>query len=1333
MKSLIPEFIDEAFSAGERQGRFRAFALFIDLTDFTPLTEAMMNQGKEGAEKLSLFLNSMFAPLVRMVYERGGFVPYFAGDAFHGIFPLALHEEEQLESILQLANEIRQFVVDLPPVEKFKVGVKQGLELGEAEWGIVGKDEVHSFYFRGSAIDGSSDAQCEAKEQELVVSESIKRLSPKGVKFKSVKDFFKVTSIPNDILRKEVKKAPRSKGISKKVAKLFLPTSIIETDHPGEFRNVISTFISFEGAKDHEQLDVFVSEILQLFSSYGGYFKEVDFGDKGGVLVGFFGAPVGFEDNDSRALEVLCTVQEKLETNPRLASIRMRGGLTRGTAFTGNIGGDERAQYAVVGNNVNLAARLMMKAEWGEIFVDENLKRNKGFAFAKKGDFKYKGVADLMPTYLLESKKETSSELLFQNPMIGRVKELKSLLTFLKSQIDLKIGSITLLLGEAGIGKSIFLQKAKDHFTREGKMDWYRLQPDPIIARPFHCFIQFLKQFFLQNNAQTKTENRRLFDNSYNSFLSKFESEIGTGEVLDELERTRPIIAALVGVTYENSVWEQLDAKGRFENAIAAITNFIVANGSLNPLFLEIEDAHALDENSQALLQKLVPLIKELPIQILLAARTSDTGEKPKSILPEWAEVLPSLELNLSAFAKSETKQLAESILEGKISEQLSDLLQRTSDGNPFYIEQIVQYFSETNILKKVKKEWTVKETEVGLSDSIQSILVARIDRLSNMVKETVKAAAVIGREFEMPVLTEVLSNDTLLSDLDATVVAEQVKTGERVQIWQAINELRYIFKHSLFRKTVYEMQLRSRLRKLHKLIAEAIEKLYEANLEERYRDLAFHYQEAQVPAKAIEYLKKAAIQARENFQNQRAIELYEQLLAFYKKGDYARDEVVALLKKSSVYELIGDWEACEKNLKSALRKAKKLEEKKLIARVDNELGRLHLLQGEYLKANEHFEKAIANFKSAKDQHGIAKCNGNIGIWHFRKGAYENAKKYLRQSIQLSRELEIIIDPQIVSSLGLAHMNQGNFAEGIHEIKEELNVAVARNDKRSMSNLLTFMGILQMEKEDHEDALESLEQAFELSESLGNKLLISITTGCIGSIYQEKGDFKTAMTNFDKDLKICLELGDKQGIAIAHGLVGELQAIIGEFDKARRHLKKSSKVSKKIGYQKGFAKAENNMGDIYYAQKRFDKAEKKYKKAVAVSRAMNNKLVLGESLLELGQTVLELGKLKKAQSLHDEALAIGEELGNEDFIFGLKILQNRIEAVKGNQAAAIAGLYEMKKEYMAPEEIANVLYQLALLEPNEASHKEKVIAIYRELFSKTPRFIYKNRIKELGG
>ena len=146
MKPLIPEFIEEAFSAGERQGKFPALALFIDLTDFTPLTEGMMKKGKQGAEELSLFLNSMFAPLVKLVYQHGGFVPYFAGDAFHGIFPEEEDLDSQLERVLHLADEVRKFVKSLPPIETYKVGVKQGIAFGEVEWGIVGRKDINTFY-----------------------------------------------------------------------------------------------------------------------------------------------------------------------------------------------------------------------------------------------------------------------------------------------------------------------------------------------------------------------------------------------------------------------------------------------------------------------------------------------------------------------------------------------------------------------------------------------------------------------------------------------------------------------------------------------------------------------------------------------------------------------------------------------------------------------------------------------------------------------------------------------------------------------------------------------------------------------------------------------------------------------------------------------------------------------------------------------------------------------------------------------------------------------------------------------------------------------------------
>jgi predicted ATPase len=138
----------------------------------------------------------------------------------------------------------------------------------------------------------------------------------------------------------------------------------------------------------------------------------------------------------------------------------------------------------------------------------------------------------------------------------------------------------------------------------------------------------------------------------------------------------------------------------------------------------------------------------------------------------------------------------------------------------------------------------------------MNAVLTARVDRLSFLVRETVKAAAVIGREFDLPVLSEVMKNqeDFIARNGNShLLLKEQIQTAERSQIWHAMNELRYIFRHSLLREAIYDMQMRVRLRELHASIAESIEKLYAQNLDERFVDLAFHYEQAENTVKTIE------------------------------------------------------------------------------------------------------------------------------------------------------------------------------------------------------------------------------------------------------------------------------------------------------------------------------------------------------------------------------------------------------------------------------------------------------------------------------------------------
>ena len=185
-------------------------------------------------------------------------------------------------------------------------------------------------------------------------------------------------------------------------------------------------------------------------------------------------------------------------------------------------------------------------------------------------------------------------------------------------------------------------------------------------------------------------------------------------------------------------------------------------------------------------------------------------------------------EEDLNILSEEDLEAFAHIWMKGKVSEEVMEMLYRVTGGNPFYAEQILEYLLETNTVSLIDGVWNIKEQNVKVTSSINSILMARIDRLSNLAKETVKAAAVIGREFEVPVLTEVMKNNHAFIERNGNsniVLEQQIKTAEQGQIWRSLNDLRYIFKHSLLREAVYQMQLTERLKELHRLIAIAIEK----------------------------------------------------------------------------------------------------------------------------------------------------------------------------------------------------------------------------------------------------------------------------------------------------------------------------------------------------------------------------------------------------------------------------------------------------------------------------------------------------------------------------
>ncbi|MCB0642383.1 MAG: tetratricopeptide repeat protein, partial [Phaeodactylibacter sp.] len=692
-------------------------------------------------------------------------------------------------------------------------------------------------------------------------------------------------------------------------------------------------------------------------------------------------------------------------------------------------------------------------------------------------------------------------------------------------------------------------------------------------------------------------------------------------------------------------------------------------------------------------------------------------------------------EIDLNILQPQALRQYAEMSLGNPISDEFAELLLRTTNGNPFYLEQLIEYFQESGLLVKEGGRWHIHDQSIKLSNSIQSILTARIDRLSALVRETVKAAAVIGREFEVPVLSEVMKSQQLFAEEEGTnvntLLQEQIRVAERSQIWQAMTELRYIFKHSLLREAVYDMQLRTRLRQLHRHIAMAIEKVYADQIDQHLVDLAFHYEHAEQWDKTKDYLQKAGDHARRNFQNQRAIDFYDKLIGLLqdRKDSIARFRV--LLKKGKILELIGQWEACRKVYNQALTIAQELNDKILLGRSNNCLGHLLLLQGHYRDARLYLEIAANFFEASEDQIGISKVYGDLGNLYFRQGKYNEAKANFTKSIEINEAMDgSPNNTQIVANLGLTHMNQGNYDEGINWLRRHLEPSRLHNDKQSMAVLYTNMGIVFFEKGDYDSAGDALEKGMHLAEELGNKQLSSIAIGCLGSVFERKGYYQKAMENFQKDLQLAEELGDQQGTAIALGLIGDLCSVMGQFDAAIEYLQRTLTISRTLGYKKGIAKAVNTLGDIYYFKGEYQRSLAYYNQAIEVTREINNRLVLGSSLYEKGLVLVAMEDYQQAVYALREAKEIANLLGNPDLIFNVQLLEATIWWKNGDGEKAKKMLNRLIKGPIEAEKRAALLFLQYSI--NQDPHtKKEALHLYRSLYHATPKFLYRQRLQLL--
>jgi tetratricopeptide (TPR) repeat protein len=1294
MRNLIPDFIHRQMLQGARSGTLRAATLFVDISGFTPLTETLMQYGRGGAEMLGETLEAIFVPLVREVHDRGGLIPLFAGDAFTAIFP---HDEaEPGESVpgsladpalaaslnaVQTAISIQnRFAPEGPgrvsttPYGDFAIRVKVGLSYGIVRWGIPGDSGRHSYYFRGPGVDGCARAEQQAAQGQIVVDETLLPRIREYVVTEPIVGtaFHQVTACTLDLPA-----AGASLPIfSREDLSPFVASAVLDLGVKAEFREVCPLFVSFEEPEDEATLHNFVAAAMTLADGFGGTFSQVEFGDKGGILVLWFGAPVAYENNAERAAEFLLAFRQQGWP------LRWRAGLSSGIAWAGFRGGFEFCEYGLVGDVVNLAARLAMGADWGEIWAGPDVRASlKGtYRFGGRGTVHLKGKRGETSVFALQGKRERAGVGFGSGQLVGRVAELAELAGCIQPIFEGRFAGLVYVHGEAGIGKSRLVHELRQQAEEKGAR-WFLCPADPILRQSLNPFKRALHHYFNQSRLLAMEQNRARLDAVLDGLVAGLEGLAAAGAagaqgVAAELRRTRSFLAALVDLRWDGSLFEQLDPKLRFDNMLAAFKTLTLAEAARQPVVIQLEDLHWLDADSAELIRLLTRNVESYPLAVICTSRYRDDGSR---VVLEVDPSVPQNALELGALRPEGIRSLAAQILEGDIATKLAAFLGDKTGGNPFFVEQLVLHLREQDMVtREASGLWTVSTDRVlEVPATISAVLIARLDRLVAQVREVVQTAAVLGREFEVEVLSRMLRDDAQ--------VVEWVQGAEEKWIWTALSKVRYLFRHALLRDAAYDMQLRARLRRLHALAGEAIEQLYERDLAPHYADLAYHFGRAGEAHQEWRYARLAGEHAASQFANDearrhfgRALELtaeedlpvrYDLTLAREKVCDLQGDreaqasDLAALatlaegldddrrraevaLGRADYGESIGDYALSMEAAQEAIRLAEATGDVATEAMGYRQWGRAHWRQGDFGQARPHLQAALKRARQAGLVAVEAETLHDLGLAAHHQGAEADAVAHLERALQLFTELN---DPRgqgrARNSLGLALRTQGHYDRAQAYQEQSLLTFRQIGDRRGEAMVLNNLGIVSRLRGDKGQARAFYEQALETQREIGDRWNAGSTLNNIGNVLRDSGDYAAAEAVHAEALRVHQEIGNRHGEDIALENLGNDILHQGDYARARTFFERSLAICREVGDPKGEIFAYCYLGTVARSLGDYDAARRLFDEALAMCHVTN--YPRGESFGLVAQSLLlhQAGNQQSARECAQKALQITQKLG----------------------------------------------------------------------------------------
>ena len=710
----------------------------------------------------------------------------------------------------------------------------------------------------------------------------------------------------------ELNSAPTttSRGAASRYAPASLAEKILSAraSIEGERKQVTVLFADVKGSTDLVQhldaeavsalFDPLQKIMIDAVHAYEGTVNEV----LGDGIMAIFGAPIAHEDHPLRACRAALDMQdaarkwaERKEPDSPARGIRLRVGLNSGELVVRAINNDLTISYSAMGMTTHLAARMEQTAEPDTIRISgDTLRLVGGLVDAEpRGAVEMKGVADPVPVYELRrlGKARTRLEAASQaglTPFVGREHEIR-VLEGSFAEAEAGHGQVVTIVGDPGIGKSRLLMEFR---TRLGdRVAWAEGRSVSFgQSMAFHPLIDLLRRNFGIEEQDTAATIR--------DKVTRQVARIGPG-----LEPALPYLVYMLGAAAADDPVHALDPQIRRAEIFDALRQLLLRAAERKPQVLVFEDLHWSDQATREFLRYVLDSIPAARVLILLTHRPgSDVGLGDRTY--ETRLVLHNL-------SEAESGALAEAALaSADLPEELRALVRRKAEGNPFFVEEVIKALGETGVIRREGHRWVLSRPldQIAVPDTIQDVLMSRIDRLENEPRQALQLAAVIGREFTQRLLDRIAEIRA-----GTTKVLRELQAIELIYEKALFPELAYMFKHALTQDVAYGSLLTQRRRQLHRRIGEAIEELYADQLAEHYAVLAHHFARGEDWPRAAGYFAQAAEQAAAAFAIHEAIALNNQALgALARCGDDAAvtaKQADLHAKKAGLYMLQSDLE----------------------------------------------------------------------------------------------------------------------------------------------------------------------------------------------------------------------------------------------------------------------------------------------------------------------------------------------------------------------------------------------------------------------------------------